>query len=122
MEQGNISLAVPTWNGRDAIDVLFDTRHTSPQLEARIYEALLYAHDGWPFWLRQRLAGNVSDEQYARLVRILRAVGRLEPPIVWYCRLVGEFADHANSSADADPWRTPARRILDSLEIAYGWQ
>lgn len=119
MEQDGPSLAVLVWSGMDAVDVLFDTRHSSPDLEARIYETLLYARDGWPFMLRQRLAGRLSDDQYARIIRILKAVGRLEPPIVWFCRLIADLADHANSTSDSDAWRTPARRILDALEIGY---
>lgn len=120
MEQDGPSLAVLVWSGMDAIEVLFDTRHSSPDLEARIYETLLYARDGWPFTLWERLEGGLSDDQYARLIRILRVVGQLQPPIVWHCKLIGRLADHASSSiAHADAWRMPAQRILGALEIEY---
>lgn len=121
MEQAGSSLAVLVWSGTEAIEFLFDARHSPVQLEARIFETLLYARDGWPFALRQRLASRLSDEQYARLIRILRAVGQLHPPIVWHCRLIADLADHANSTSDSDPWRSSARRILDALDISYRW-
>ncbi|OGG60800.1 hypothetical protein A2765_01670 [Candidatus Kaiserbacteria bacterium RIFCSPHIGHO2_01_FULL_56_24] len=120
MEKTNMTLVDATGDsGVEALRILMEAEALTPALEERLGATMASSFDGWPFHLRQRLAKKPTDLQWERLIRFLKLYSTAQPPLLWYCELIADMGGHARSLSDTDPWKKPAKRILEELGTRY---
>lgn len=108
----------PADSGTTALGIFLDSESLDPLVEVQLCEIMAYASDGWTWHLKQRIM-RLNDTQWERLIRFLKKAGTVQPPFLWYCRLIAELGADANNPAEANPFKKPGRRLMKELGIRY---